>query len=87
MKAPFLFWSEKTGLTAPTPRLSPYTPPVEAPAPAHPERLYITGSREDRAGQIIPAAALEGMERVRNCADLGTLKHERFSTQECVQNH
>ena len=24
---------------------------------------------------------------VRNCADLDTLKHERFSTQECVQNH
>nr|DAK96118.1 MAG TPA: hypothetical protein [Caudoviricetes sp.] len=24
---------------------------------------------------------------VRNLADLDTLKHEQFSTQECVQNH
>lgn len=33
----------------PHPRRSLYTPPVDTPAPAHPERRHTTGSRADRA--------------------------------------
>jgi hypothetical protein len=33
----------------PNPRLAPYTPEVETPAPAHPDRLHSTGSRAGRA--------------------------------------
>lgn len=33
----------------PHPRLSPYTPEVETPAPAHPEQRHTTGSSADHA--------------------------------------
>lgn len=48
-KVPFLFWSEKTGLTTPTPG-SPHIPQRWRPQPpAHPDRLHSTGSSADRA--------------------------------------
>nr|DAX23025.1 MAG TPA: hypothetical protein [Caudoviricetes sp.] len=34
-----------------------------------------------------PSAPGRPAHCVRNCADSDTLKHERFSTQECVQSH
>lgn len=66
-KTPFLFWSEETGLTAPTRASGPIPPRV---TPAHPERLHSTqaagqttqgtthtpGRWTRRAGQIVPAA-------------------------------
>ena len=45
-KAPFLFWSEETGLTTPHQGLRPHSPRV---TPAHPDGLHITGSRTGRA--------------------------------------
>nr|DAF63356.1 MAG TPA: hypothetical protein [Siphoviridae sp. ctvI513] len=36
------------GVDRPTPRLALYTPEVETTAPAHPERLHITGSTPTR---------------------------------------
>lgn len=49
MKAPFLFWSEETGLTCPTPRRSLYTPPVH-PCPL--QRTRNDGTRQ-AAGQTV----------------------------------
>nr|DAL33097.1 MAG TPA_asm: hypothetical protein [Caudoviricetes sp.] len=43
----YFFGGDETHL--PHPRRSPYTPPVETPAPAHPEWLHSTGNRADRA--------------------------------------
>jgi len=79
MKAPFLFWSEETGLTTPT-RASGPIPPRWRPRPQR--------TRNDCAaqatGQTVPkykdkpptpgrsglCRTLEGVECVQNCADM-----------------
>lgn len=49
-KNAFFFEKFYRGHDPPHPRRSLYTPPVDTPAPAHPERLHITGSRAGRSG-------------------------------------
>lgn len=48
-KNAFFFEKFYRGHDLPHPRRSPYTPPVDTPAPAHPDRLHSTGSSADRA--------------------------------------
>lgn len=48
-KNAFFFEKFYRGHDLPHPRRPLYTPPVEAPAPAHPDRLHSTGSSADRA--------------------------------------
>lgn len=85
MKAPFLFWSEKTGLTTPTLASGPIPPRWRPQPQAHPDGLHTTGGRADRArskadharqgahaapGRSHQRRTLEAAQRVRNCADL-----------------
>lgn len=73
------------GTHHPHPGLRPHSPQVETPAPAHLDRLHITGSRAGRArskadharqgahaapGRSHQRRTLEAAQRVRNCADL-----------------
>jgi hypothetical protein len=93
-KTPFLFWRFFAILTGrgwaaavypaggdPKPQRTRTDCTAQAAGQAVPDARQTT--RGDRDG----GGTLEGAECVRNRADLYTLKHERFSTQECVQNH
>jgi len=71
----FFFEKFYRGHDPPHPRRSLYTPPVETQAPAHPERLHITGSKADHARHGTHARTLEGWQRVRNCADLDSVQN------------
>lgn len=78
LKSAFFFEKFYRGHHLPHPRRSLYTPRVETPATAHPERLHSTGSstdrtrcKADRPQQAAPGRSwrcrgLEGVERVRN---------------------
>ena len=58
-KTAFFFEKFYRGHDLPHPRRSLYTPPVETPAPAHPDGLHITGSKADHARQGTHAQTLD----------------------------
>lgn len=64
----FFFEKFYRGHDLPHPRRSLYTPPVETPAPAHPNGLHTTGSRagraRTRAGQV-PGQTMQGTTHAR----------------------
>lgn len=67
-KNAFFFEKFYRGHDLPHPRRSPYTPPVDTPAPAHPERLHSADSSAGRvrarAGQV-PGQTMQGTTRAR----------------------
>nr|DAG61542.1 MAG TPA: hypothetical protein [Caudoviricetes sp.] len=84
----FLFFSVVERLTRPAPCC-----PLCPAGGGQPQRTQKHRPRHARTLDTLRRVNRDGGGRwrawqcVRNCADLDTLKHERFSTQECVQNH
>ena len=61
------------GTHLPHPRRSLYTPPVETPAPAHPDSLHSTGSKADHAknqsGQVLGQTDAQTLDCLRSASE------------------
>ncbi len=86
-KNAFFFEKFYRGHDPPHHRRCLYTPPVETQAPAHPERLHITGSRADHARHDTHARTLDTLHRSALNTRQGTrCRSYKRRALDCLRN-